>query len=398
MKTQLSNDGIKQYLDVTVDSFDQFSYRVISDLPNTFIKCLYQPTDPPICQYGLSGKRSLEHYIAGRVGFAQMLKIICQMAEQMLLLCDYLIDIRQVYLTDQTIFIDQLTDDVRLLVVPTDCYDALPTFQQWLVAHIAAHRALIYGSIDGAALYDYVQSNQFCLSGLIAFIKKLESERRTKSNNVEKNGQKNAKKRAHSENKVYNNASRTIFYTALAILQFLFIVSYLILYHLLPNITADLLAARLGALMILISLDIIASRYLMRHYKINGIANWSFGKLNSNRLKRASAATAILAKPDKAVAQLVDLATDKSYALNSNSILIGRQPGLDICLESRAIGRRHCKISTAEGSYFIEDLNSKNGTFINDKQLVTGVSATLKSGDKLRIANRELIFVNQSGY
>lgn len=50
-----------------------------------------------------------------------------------------------------------------------------------------------------------------------------------------------------------------------------------------------------------------------------------------------------------------------------SKITIGRDKNNDIILESRLISRFHAELQKIKGDYYIHDLNSSNGTFINDK-------------------------------
>jgi len=72
------------------------------------------------------------------------------------------------------------------------------------------------------------------------------------------------------------------------------------------------------------------------------------------------------------------------YALTDNPVVIGRGEDCDIRISDHSVSRRHARIEpTADGFYAI-DLQSTNGTFVND---VPSDVATLKDGDYLRIGN-----------
>ncbi|MCX7610999.1 MAG: FHA domain-containing protein [Ignavibacterium sp.] len=55
----------------------------------------------------------------------------------------------------------------------------------------------------------------------------------------------------------------------------------------------------------------------------------------------------------------------KSFTLNSKGGIIGRQDGNDIVIKENNISRQHAKITFINGDFYIEDLNSSNGTYIN---------------------------------
>lgn len=56
------------------------------------------------------------------------------------------------------------------------------------------------------------------------------------------------------------------------------------------------------------------------------------------------------------------------------------------------ISRLHAVFRCQYGSYYIEDNNSANGTFVNERRLALGQEACLKSGDRIRIADEEFEF------
>lgn len=73
--------------------------------------------------------------------------------------------------------------------------------------------------------------------------------------------------------------------------------------------------------------------------------------------------------------------------------LIGKQEGLvDCVLEGDAISRIHAKIEKDGDDYWICDLNSTNGTYVNGSLLETNETVRLEIGDEIFIANFAFIF------
>lgn len=54
---------------------------------------------------------------------------------------------------------------------------------------------------------------------------------------------------------------------------------------------------------------------------------------------------------------------------------------------SKFVGRVHCQIVNKDGSYYVYDLDSKNGTFVNGKAVAPEEGLLLKDGDQLKLAN-----------
>ena len=70
----------------------------------------------------------------------------------------------------------------------------------------------------------------------------------------------------------------------------------------------------------------------------------------------------------------------------------GRDPACDIPIDSDGASRRHFKIKEESGSYFIMDLKSANGTYLNDQELSPGKLYLLESGDSVYILDTEIVF------
>jgi pSer/pThr/pTyr-binding forkhead associated (FHA) protein len=71
------------------------------------------------------------------------------------------------------------------------------------------------------------------------------------------------------------------------------------------------------------------------------------------------------------------------------SLTIGRRKGNDIVIENLAVSGHHAKIDTVGGGFVLVDLQSKNGSFVNE-QLVT--SHRLKPGDVISIGKHHLLY------
>ncbi|MBE2199852.1 MAG: FHA domain-containing protein [Anaerolinea sp.] len=72
------------------------------------------------------------------------------------------------------------------------------------------------------------------------------------------------------------------------------------------------------------------------------------------------------------------------WTIETNEFVIGRGSDCQMVLPERQVSRYHAKILYENGRYHVEDLDSKNGTHINGKQ-ITG-KALLQDGDEVQIA------------
>lgn len=73
----------------------------------------------------------------------------------------------------------------------------------------------------------------------------------------------------------------------------------------------------------------------------------------------------------------------KTIEVSRFPFLIGRDPACQLRPASPHISNRHCAILSREGSFFIRDLDSTNGTFLNDERIAG--ERPLATGDWLRV-------------
>jgi predicted component of type VI protein secretion system len=82
----------------------------------------------------------------------------------------------------------------------------------------------------------------------------------------------------------------------------------------------------------------------------------------------------------------------KEVPLGARPITIGRAPDNDIPIDNLAVSNYHARVYIEAGSLVVEDLNSLNGSFLNDIRVER---AMLKDGDAILIGKHH-IFVDQS--
>ncbi len=82
----------------------------------------------------------------------------------------------------------------------------------------------------------------------------------------------------------------------------------------------------------------------------------------------------------------------KRQLLGNESLRIGRERGNQIVLASDSVSRRHCRIDRRKAAWYIKDLGSTNGTYVND-ELVEEYQ--LRRGDHIKVG--DTIFKYLSG-
>lgn len=87
------------------------------------------------------------------------------------------------------------------------------------------------------------------------------------------------------------------------------------------------------------------------------------------------------AAPVRPLAQLVDVVTGDTYELTSARATVGRERSVaDVVLRDPNVSRRHAELTFTGSDWSIEDLNSTNGTMVNNRRITR---CPLRNGDVL---------------
>lgn len=81
------------------------------------------------------------------------------------------------------------------------------------------------------------------------------------------------------------------------------------------------------------------------------------------------------------------------WTIKEHDYVIGRGGECDLVLPERQVSREHIRIYREDEKYFLTDLNSKNGTWLNELQ-VQNETVQLRDGDEINIARAvRMLFV-----
>ena len=64
---------------------------------------------------------------------------------------------------------------------------------------------------------------------------------------------------------------------------------------------------------------------------------------------------------------------------------VGRTPGLSLSLASESVSKEHAEIVMREDALYVQDLGSKNGTFLKEARVTAPVA--LANGDAIRVGS-----------
>src|SRR5882762_6226087 len=82
------------------------------------------------------------------------------------------------------------------------------------------------------------------------------------------------------------------------------------------------------------------------------------------------------------------------FPLHDEPIVIGREAAAEVCLADASVSRRHSRLEQNGDQFWLSDLQSLNGTFVND---VPVKQRALLHGDRIRIGDTQFLFLLHDG-
>lgn len=150
-------------------------------------------------------------------------------------------------------------------------------------------------------------------------------------------------------------------------------------------------------------------RYVLRNGDVAAIAQYhvhfsradtleqSFNELTDSEILEVKLLKKVLGALDKDTLPSLEVmngaAAGKRLLFDGgqDDIVVGRDADADLSIEEYVVSRRHARISRKDGSMVAEDLDSKNGTYVNNRRIT---SATLHDGDRIAFGTIVCIFRN----
>ena len=77
--------------------------------------------------------------------------------------------------------------------------------------------------------------------------------------------------------------------------------------------------------------------------------------------------------------------------VGTEPLTIGRSPNCEIPVDQESVSRRHCRIQFEDGEFLVRDLDSTNGTYVNDAPVEP--QGRLRHGDQLMVGRTILKFI-----
>jgi len=82
----------------------------------------------------------------------------------------------------------------------------------------------------------------------------------------------------------------------------------------------------------------------------------------------------------------------ESFALEGDRMTVGRRPDSDVFLDDVTVSRDHALVVKRGGDFYLDDLGSLNGTYVNRRRIE---SHRLADGDELQIGKYKLTFLQR---
>lgn len=86
--------------------------------------------------------------------------------------------------------------------------------------------------------------------------------------------------------------------------------------------------------------------------------------------------------------------TPSQLAFYQPLVHIGRDPACECAIENETVSARHARLAYRQAQWWLEDLESKNGTFLNDQPVTTATVLTNKDRIRCGSITLEVTFSN----
>jgi putative peptide zinc metalloprotease protein len=77
------------------------------------------------------------------------------------------------------------------------------------------------------------------------------------------------------------------------------------------------------------------------------------------------------------------------YSLMKDEISIGRGEDNDVVIPHASVSRQHARLMRCDGGFELMDLNSTNGSYVDDRQIHG--SALVSAGSRLRLGDIQFV-------
>ena len=80
------------------------------------------------------------------------------------------------------------------------------------------------------------------------------------------------------------------------------------------------------------------------------------------------------------------------FGLDRDVVRIGRDSGSEVVIDDQRVSRSHARVLRRDDVYYVEDLESYNLTYLDDRPLPPNTPVPLRDGSRISICDHELVF------
>lgn len=400
--------------------------------------------------YNITSKISLSQYLERKtLCKKELLDLLKGITKSLMMHGNYLLNLPGYVIDLDFIYINPATAEVSLVYIPIPCdRDTMKVYSAF-IKDLAVNSANVDDSENDNYLQrilSYLKSDSFTLNDFNRLLIDLRNtggsydlpakpnyEYREKAANEETVAGKNSTVSRNTKKEAYAGTGRSKKILFMVLLQLIIIIAAAISCLLIISRAAGDMASIAGVLLIAVSLDILAmKKMLAKRDKKEAMDNGEQETINDSQLlaqkevKRRVNCHNILQRrsdspsereykaafnpPDVQRAcdtiMISDIPKDyhpylegvgayigKKVIINKDKFVIGRLSSMvDYIIQGSTVGKLHAEITNNEGKYYLKDLNSKNGTYINGVRITSNMECEIKNNDKIRFSNYECIF------
>ncbi|MFH2104396.1 MAG: FHA domain-containing protein [Chloroflexota bacterium] len=107
-----------------------------------------------------------------------------------------------------------------------------------------------------------------------------------------------------------------------------------------------------------------------------------------NHVKQQAELLAVTKAPQLQLTLALPNLPAETHYFNQTQVTFGRDPTCEFPINDDAISAIHARLSYHHNQWWLEDLNSKNGTYLNNEYVVTPTVIT--TGDTIRCGNTQV--------
>ncbi|HYF75450.1 MAG TPA: DUF6382 domain-containing protein [Candidatus Nitrosocosmicus sp.] len=383
--------------------------------------------------YNITSKIMLSQYLERKqLSRKELLDLLRGITRGLMLYSNYLLDLSGFIVDKDFIYINPATAEVSLVYVPAPgVFDAVGAYKNFLKDLIVNSASVDDNAKDNylQRLLSYLKAEAFGLTDFDRLISELRSNGGSNTpashygqEYIEMTGEAEA---AAASPPASNGSSLAEFMgkapvsknlTGIILLQLLIILAAAIVMLFLASRALMDMSSALGILIIAAALDVIAVKRISRKQESHmKKGDTGLNKVRQKPIQKAPKGENVSANKTPGVMRVYDTTLiseaesdgfpylesvgahiGERVIVGKDKFVIGRLDSMvDYIVPASTVGKLHAEITTRDGAYFIKDLNSKNGTYINDVRIPSNKEHEIRFNDRIRFSNFEYIFKQQ---